>query len=474
VSLGEELHLSSLYLFGKVNKVAIKALDILIVEDEAPQREILAGFLRKKGYRVKEAPDGEKAIKIISSENVDLMLVDLKMPKMDGIEVLKEAKKINPDLDAIVITAYGSVESAVNAMKLGAIDYITKPIDLEELLILLERVSRQRDLIRENELLKEQLEEKKVFPGQIIYKSQKMAELINLCGRVANSKATVLLQGESGTGKELFARLIHNLSPRSKKPMVVVNCGALQETLIESELFGHEKGAFTGAIQRRIGRCEHADGGTLFLDEVGELPLSLQVKLLRFIQEGEFQRLGGNQVLKADVRIIAATNRDLSKEVEKGKFREDLYFRLNVIAITIPPLRERKEDIPLLLAHFLTLFSKENYKSIKGYTKEAFSMLLRYDYPGNVRELENIVERAVVISKGDYITTDDLPFTLGEHETKSLSKENINLKNKLEALERDLILQALEEAKGNQSKAANKLGISERMLRYKLKRLGIK
>lgn len=474
MSLGEELHLSSLYLFGKVNKVAIKALDILIVEDEAPQREILAGFLRKKGYRVKEAPDGEKAIKIISSENVDLMLVDLKMPKMDGIEVLKEAKKINPDLDAIVITAYGSVESAVNAMKLGAIDYITKPIDLEELLILLERVSRQRDLIRENELLKEQLEEKKVFPGQIIYKSQKMAELINLCGRVANSKATVLLQGESGTGKELFARLIHNLSPRSKKPMVVVNCGALQETLIESELFGHEKGAFTGAIQRRIGRCEHADGGTLFLDEVGELPLSLQVKLLRFIQEGEFQRLGGNQVLKADVRIIAATNRDLSKEVEKGKFREDLYFRLNVIAITIPPLRERKEDIPLLLAHFLTLFSKENYKSIKGYTKEAFSMLLRYDYPGNVRELENIVERAVVISKGDYITTDDLPFTLGEHETKSLSKENINLKNKLEALERDLILQALEEAKGNQSKAANKLGISERMLRYKLKRLGIK
>jgi len=449
-------------------------LDILIVEDEAPQREMLMGFLRKKGFRVKGASDGERALEIVSSEDVDLMLIDLRMPKMDGVEVLRRAKEINPYLDAIVITAYGSVESAVTAMKLGAMDYITKPIDLEELLILLEKVAKQRELIRENEALKEQLKEKKVFPSQIVYKSQRMAEIINLCGRVAQSKATVLLQGESGTGKELFARLIHNLSPRSQKPMVVVNCGALQETLIESELFGHEKGAFTGAVQRRIGKCEQADGGTLFLDEVGELSLTLQVKLLRFIQEGEFQRLGGNQVLKADVRIIAATNKDLSKEVASGRFREDLYFRLNVITITIPPLRERKEDIPLLIEHFLSRYSKENHKGIKGLTKEAKSLLLRYNYPGNVRELENIVERAVVIAKGEYIGTDELPFTLGEPEKGMDVNESLNLKDSLEALEKDLILRALEEAKGNQSKAASKLGISERMLRYKLKRLGIK
>lgn len=450
------------------------SLDILIVEDEASQRTVLKGFLKKLGHRVHEAEDGNGAISVAKDSYLDLVLLDLKMPGMDGIQVLGELKKINPELEIILVTAYGTIDTAVNAMKLGAFDYLTKPIDLEELVAVIDKVARQRQLLREVQILRQQLQEKSVSQSNIVYRSQKMAELLSLCSRIAPSKATVLIQGESGTGKELFARLIHGLSPRHTKPLIAVNCGALPETLIESELFGHEKGAFTGAVQRRIGKVEQADGGTLFLDEIGELSLGAQVKLLRFLQEGEFQRLGGSHTLRADVRVIVATNRDLQREVREGRFREDLYYRLNVIQINIPPLRERKEDIPALIEHFIKIYGRKNQKEIKGLSAEARSMLMRYDYPGNVRELENIIERAVVITKGDYIGLEDLPFGMEVRKKTEEKRNSLSLKERVEALERQLIKEALRDSEGNQSKAALSLGISERMLRYKLKKYGLK
>jgi two-component system NtrC family response regulator len=389
--------------------------------------------------------------------------------------VLKEVKLLNPELDVIMVTAYGTIETAVDAMKAGAMDYITKPIDLEELLLLIERAAEHRTLVRENEMLRRQLHEKGITQEQIIFKSPKMAELINLAGRIAESKASVLIQGESGTGKELFARLIHTLSPRSHKPLITVNCGALPESIIESELFGHEKGAFTGAHQRRIGRFEQADGGSLFLDEIGELSLLVQVKLLRFLQEGEYQRVGGNQGLRADVRIISATNRDLDEGVKKGAFREDLLFRLNVITMKIPPLRERREDIPALVDYFLRSFARENRKNIEGITREAKDLLMKYDYPGNVRELENIIERAVVISRGPLISTEDLPFKSQQlKHTPVADEKGRPLRKNIQTLERRLIEEALEAAGGNQTHAAAALGLSERMLRYKLKKYALK
>jgi two-component system NtrC family response regulator len=453
----------------------MQKLDILIVEDERSQREMLRGFLTKEGHRVAEAGNGEEALTLIRRLSLDLALIDFKMPGLNGLEVLEQAKQLNPELDVIMITAYGTIETAVNAMKAGAMDYITKPIDLEELLILIERAGRHRTLVRENEMLREQLREKGITQDQIVFKSPKMAELINLAGRIAGSNASVLIQGESGTGKELFARLIHTLSPRSHKPLITVNCGALPESIIESELFGHEKGAFTGAHQKRIGRFEQADGGSLFLDEIGELAQVVQVKLLRFLQEGEYQRVGGNQTLKADVRIISATHRDAEEEVRKGGFREDLFFRLNVITMKIPPLRERREDIPVLVDHFLKGFARENHKKLEGITREPKDLLLKYDYPGNVRELENIMERAVVISRGPLISSEDLPFK--GHDLKHAPGQEGKggtLRESIEALERRSIEEALEQAAGNQSHAAAALGLSERMLRYKLKKYGLK
>jgi two-component system NtrC family response regulator len=324
-------------------------------------------------------------------------------------------------------------------------------------------------------MLRRHLHEKGITQEQIIFKSAKMAELINLAGRIADSKASVLVQGESGTGKELFARLIHTLSSRSHKPLITVNCGALPESIIESELFGHEKGAFTGAHQRRIGRFEQADGGSLFLDEIGELSPVVQVKLLRFLQEGEYQRVGGNQTLQADVRTISATNRDAEEEVRKGGFREDLFFRLNVITMKIAPLRERREDIPVLVDHFLRGYARENRKKVEGISREAKDLLMKYDYPGNVRELENIMERAVVICRGSLISTEDLPFKSQElkHAPVGDEKERTLRKN-IETLERELIEEALEAAGGNQTHAAAALGLSERMLRYKLKKYRLK
>jgi two-component system NtrC family response regulator len=449
-------------------------LSILIVEDGQTQREQLRDFLRSEGHAVTEAENGEKALQTVLKGHFDLILLDYKMPGMDGLEVLKEVKRINPEIDVMIITAYGTIETAVEAMKAGAFDYITKPVDLDELVILVKRVAERRQLIQENKLLKEDLNKRGVTTDKIIYKSQQMAELVNLAGRVASSRASILIQGESGTGKELFARLIHQLSPRAHKSIVVVNCGALHEQLLESELFGHEKGAFTGAASRRIGRFEEADGGTVFLDEIGELSPSIQVKLLRFLQEREFQRLGSNMNISVDVRIISATNRDLESLVKEGRFREDLLYRLKVVTMMLPPLRERKEDLGALMDHFLKKFAAENNKNIKGISTEARDLLLKYDYPGNVRELINIIERAVVIARNDYITTEDLPFKSAVSSEESAKKFSGALKESVDDLERKLIVEAMEKTNDNQTKAAEMLGISERMLRYKLKKYGLK
>jgi two-component system NtrC family response regulator len=450
-------------------------LDILIVEDEPFQREMLRESLLREGHRVREAEDGDKALELLKANTFDLLLLDYRMTGMNGLEVLKEAKRLCPDVEAILITAYGAVETAVEAMKAGAADYLAKPIDLDELSLLIERIAKHRTLLRENDLLRRELGAKGVSTDTIRFRSSRMAELIQLAGRVASSQATVLIQGETGTGKELMARLVHQLSARANRPIITVNCAAIPETLLESELFGHEKGAFTGAVQRRIGRFEQADGGTLFLDEIGELTPTVQVKLLRFLQEREFQRVGGERTLKADVRIVCATHQDLESRVKEGVFREDLFYRIHVVTLKIPPLRERREDIPILVDHFIQRYAMENQKNIQGVSREARDRLLRYDYPGNVRELENIIERAVVISQDPVISTPDLPFQecLDVDDTGEPGRTG-TLHEAMENLERRMIQEALEQAESNQSQAARLLGLSERMLRYKLKKYGLK
>jgi two-component system NtrC family response regulator len=448
---------------------------ILIMDDEAPERKRIEDYLRRKGYDVLGVGTVQEAVAEVGRDHYDMFLTDCNIPGVDALRTSEEARKVNPDMAVVIMTAFGTIETAVKAIKAGAYDYLPKPIDLDQLAVLIERVSERRDLIRENTELKEMLIERYKF-DEIVSTSHAMEEVLNMAGRVAASSATVLLRGESGTGKELIAKAIHYHSPRANAPLIKVNCAALPETLLESELFGHEKGAFTGATARRIGRFEAADKGTLFLDEIGELTSGMQVKLLRVLQEREFERLGGNNTIKVDVRVIAATNRDIEKALKEGAFREDLYYRLNVVSVAIPPLRERKEDVPGLVDFFIKKYNAENNKSITGISAETRDLLMRYGYPGNVRELENIIERAVVLAKKGVITTLDLPIhvrTAASEVELSAQALKGSLNETLDTVERGIILESLKASGGVQTRAAEKLGISERVLRYKLKKYRI-
>jgi two-component system NtrC family response regulator len=442
---------------------------ILVVDDEAAQRELISGYLKKQGYEVFAAANGEQALKHFRQEPFELILTDQRMPTLSGLDLLKAVRAINPETNVIVMTAYGNIETAVEAMKEGAADYLTKPLNLDELSHRIERIRERQRLYAENKELREELRQRHRIEN-IIGESGQMLEVISLVGRVAPSEATVLIRGESGTGKELIAKAIHYASPRATKPLIRVNCAALPENLLESELFGHERGAFTGAIASRKGRFELADGGTLFLDEIGDLPPHLQAKLLRVLQEREFERVGSSKPLSVNVRMLSATHRDLEARIKTGEFREDLYYRLNVVTIMLPPLRERRPDIPALMDHFLRLFAQKNGKVIRGFTREARNALLRYDFPGNVRELENLIERAVVLTRDDVIGRGDMPLTLEESEAKN--DQETRLVAVVEGLERRMIKDALAQAGGIQTRAAEALGITERALRYKLKKYG--
>ncbi len=451
-------------------------LSILIIDDEETQVESLKRFLGKRGHTIYTATRGKQGVEIVEHNQIDLVISDYRMPEMNGLEVLQAIKYLNPQIDVVIVTAYGNVEEAVDIMKSGAYDYLTKPIELDELENMIKRIAEKKLLVLENERLKSQLADKFKFES-IISQSAKMEYVLNLAGRVASSKATVLIRGESGTGKELIAKAIHFTSSRKDKPFVTVNVAALSENLMESELFGHVKGSFTGAIENRVGRFEEADKGTLFIDEVGDIPLNIQVKLLRAIQFGEIQSIGSNITKKVDVRILAATNRNLEELIKENLFREDLYYRLNVVSLNLPALRERKEDIPLLINHFIRKYSDINEKEIKGISNDALDILMKYNYPGNIRELENIIERAIVLARHNIITIDDLPPQLGlSFEKNILDPHNLDntYEEKMKAFESELIQEALSRTNGNQSAAARELGMTERHLRSRLERLGLK
>ena len=443
---------------------------ILVADDEANMRWVLERALTKAGYEVETVEDGQLALDRALAERPDLVLVDLKMPKIDGLSVLRRLKDHYPDLLIVMMTAHGSTSTAVEAMKAGAQDYLMKPFDIDELLITVAKAFEVESLREQVDYLKGEAQQ---GSWQLVGNSEEMLAVKHLVERVAPTPATVLLQGESGTGKELVAQAIHSLSLRVERPYIRVNCAALTETLLESELFGHEKGAFTGAHARKTGRFELADSGTLFLDEIGELSVSVQAKLLRVLQEMTFERVGGEKTIKVDVRIIAATNRDLHKEVQEGRFREDLYYRLNVFPISIPPLREHRTDIPLLIEHFLDKL--RTYGGCKTLAPEVLSQLMTYTWPGNVRELENVVERMVIISQGAVILMDSLPLfdTTSKLEkppgTFELPPEGVSL----EEIEKSLLQQAMEQTGGNQSQAAKRLGLSRHAFLYRIEKYGI-
>lgn len=445
---------------------------ILIVDDEKNSRDGLARALQRS-YEVVVAENGQKALDVLATRPVDIMLSDVRMPGMDGLTLLQRALARTPQPLCIMLTAYGTIELAVEAMKRGAYDFLTKPINLDRLDILLQRAVHSRKVEIENKQLREQLDSKYNLTS-IVGQSQAMEEVFDTVRQVAPSRATVLIQGESGTGKELVAHAIHQLSPRNHGPYVAVHCAALSSNLLESELFGHEKGAFTGANERRRGRFEMADGGTLFLDEVGEIDPSIQVKILRVLEERNFERVGGHENIEVDVRLVAATNRDLKKMVEEGKFREDLFYRLYVVVLTLPPLRERQGDIPILVQHFLQSMAKDNGKVIEGVTPEVMDILQSYTWPGNVRELRNIVERMVVLSRSPKIGVRDLPASLrdlgrGAGQPGFSSPSGLNIEN----AERQLVVRALKTHNNNRTKAAKELGISRRTLHRKLNEYGL-
>ena len=453
----------------------MKNYSILIIDDEETQRSILKGYLEKKGYKIYSASSGTEGIDLIRRNMIDIVLSDYKMPDKTGLEVLETVKEINPEISFVILTAYGTIENAVKAMRLGAFDYISKPVDLDELDLLLERIIENKNLKSEILLLKNQLKEKFKIDS-FISQSPKMEEVLSIAARSADSKATVLITGESGTGKEVLAKAIHYASSRKDKPFVAVNIPALPETLLESELFGHEKGAFTGADKAKKGRFELADGGTIFLDEIGDIPLNLQVKLLRVLQEHQIERVGSVENINIDVRIIAATHQNLEQKIKDGSFREDLYYRLNIVSLYLPPLRERKEDILPLIDHFVEKYSKENNKKKLSLSKEAVDLLIKYNFPGNVRELENSIERAVVLCRSDVITVNDLPNVIKgfKAEKEMVTNENTSLIEQVEALEKKLIFDALSKTNGNQSQAGRMLGLTERNLRYKMQKYEIK
>jgi two-component system response regulator HydG len=442
---------------------------VLVVDDDRAHRTMLKTLLSGWGYVIFEADDGDTAIEKVRERGFDLILMDVRMMRMSGIEALHEIKTINPAIPVIIMTAFSSVESAVEALKKGAYDYLTKPLDFDELQIIIERAMEHRQLREENRLLRENLGVR--FDRQnIIGRSDAMEKLMETVAQVAPSDATVLLTGESGTGKELIAGAIHFNSLRKKEPFVKINCAAITETLLESELFGHEKGSFTGAERRKEGKFRQADGGSIFLDEVSEMSLAMQVKLLRVLQEREIVRVGGDEVIKIDVRVIAATNRNLIEEVEKGNFREDLFYRLNVVSLNMPSLRERREDIPLLAQHFLRQFAEKNRKDIKGLTPQAMDSLLKYAWPGNIREVMNTIERAVVLSRAEYLDEEDLSL-INRNEPAIEYSNHGNMP--LEDVERNTVLETLEAAAGNKSEAARRLGITRRTLHKKLKKYGV-
>ncbi len=448
---------------------------ILVVDDDQAHRLMLVTLLEEWGYHIHEALNGMEALEFIRHSPADLVLMDMRMPRMDGIEAAREIHRYNPAVPIVIMTAYSSIPSAVEALKSGAFDYLTKPLDFEELRLVMERALEHTSLKEDNEGLKRQLA--RFQTHEMVGSSPAMERLMEMVALVAPTEATVLLTGESGTGKGMIARAIHAGSSRRDKPLVEVNCAAIPETLIESELFGHEKGAFTGADRMRRGRFSMADGGTLFLDEIGDLPLPMQAKLLRALQEGEIQRVGSDISLPVNVRIIAATNRDIQQMLAGGSFREDLYYRLNVVALEVPPLRKRTEDIPILVQHFCSRFSKRYHKAVKGMTPQAMDLMLRYHWPGNIRELENVVERSVILLQGDYISPRELPLPLqkpaleiGAEPAEFFPEVLASGRGTLAEMEKHLVLKSLEETGWNKSEAARRLGITRRTLKLKLRR----
>ncbi len=449
---------------------------ILIVDDEKNYLVVLESLLGPEGYEILTTADAHDALRSVTEADLDLVITDMKMPGMNGMEFLEECKRKKPDLPVIMMTAYGTIERAVEAMKKNAYDYITKPFQNEQLKLTVRKALDNYRLIKENRLLNEALSDRFRY-GNIIGKSKPMLKIYDIIQKVAQSKASVLITGPSGTGKELIAKAIHYGSPRKDRPFVSINCGALTETLLESELFGHEKGAFTGAVAMRKGRFELADGGTLFLDEVGEMSPSLQVKLLRVLQEMEFERVGGTKTIKVDVRVLSASNRNIKEDVTQGTFREDLFYRLNVIHIEAPPLCARVDDIPLLVKHFIEKYKEDDGGGRIELTPEAWKVIFRYSWPGNVRELENVIERAVVLNSGGKIRPDDLPDELTGAEA-SLDVErfippDVSLPKALEQIEERLIRRALAQCDNVQSHAAEKLGITKSLIQHKMKKYNI-
>jgi len=452
----------------------MKDKTILVVDDDESMRRVLEYNITEEGYRLLLADSAKRGLELFKSDSVDLVITDLKMPDMSGIDLMRKIRAVSPSALIIVITAYGTVDSAVESMKLGAFDYISKPFNREELKVVVKKALAVGDLMLENRHLREMVEEKYSFEN-MKGASPEMEDIFRLASHVARSDATVLLLGESGTGKELIARGIHLHSRRRDNCFITVNCGALPENLIESELFGHRKGAFTGALSDKKGKFELADGGTIFLDEIGELRSDLQVRLLRVLHDGVIDKVGETELITVDVRVIAATNRDLEKEVEEGNFREDLYYRLCVVPIKLPPLRNRRDDIPLLVEHFLTKHSgKMNLEKV-NISKEALSLLVKKEWPGNVRELENLIERMVVMNRTGLVTEDDLPSEMKSRHLRyekflpELPEDGINLYK----LEKELIERAYEKCLKNQSRTANYLGITRNTLLYRMEKYGI-